>query len=162
MLDDLTISNGVGWSPDGRTMYLVDSGPRVVHAFAFDAERGEIADGRVLVTVPETVGSPDGMTVDAAGDLWVAIYGGGAVQALLARRPASPGTDRPGAAEHLLRVRRAGPPPALRHHRHRELDRRATQGRAGGRARVPAGHRRHRPAGGSVQARSGWWTEFTG
>ena len=33
MLDGLTISNGVGWSPDGRTMYLVDSGPRVIHAF---------------------------------------------------------------------------------------------------------------------------------
>jgi sugar lactone lactonase YvrE len=79
MLDDLTISNGLGWSPDGSTMYLVDSGPRVLHAFAFDGERGEIADGRVLLEVPESVGSPDGMTVDAAGDLWVAIYGGGRI-----------------------------------------------------------------------------------
>ena len=43
MLDGLTIPNGVGWSPDGRTMYLVDSGPRVVHAFAFDADRGTIS-----------------------------------------------------------------------------------------------------------------------
>ena len=79
MLDGLTISNGLGWSPDGGTMYLVDSGPRVVHAFAFDGERGTISAGRVLVTVPEEVGAPDGMTVDAAGDLWVAIYGGGRV-----------------------------------------------------------------------------------
>ena len=76
VLGDLTISNGLGWSPDGTTMYLIDGGPRVVHAFAFDAERGAISDGRVLVTVPEEVGAPDGMTVDAAGDLWVAIYGG--------------------------------------------------------------------------------------
>ncbi len=60
-------------------MYLVDSGPRVVHAFAFDPDRGTISEGRVLVTVPEEVGAPDGMTVDAAGDLWVAIYGGGRV-----------------------------------------------------------------------------------
>ena len=60
-------------------MYLVDSGPRVIHAFAFDADRGTISDGRILVTVPEDVGAPDGMTVDAAGDLWVAIYGGGRV-----------------------------------------------------------------------------------
>ena len=52
MIDRLTISNGVGWSPDGLTMYLVDSGPRVIHAFAFDGERGTISDGRVLVTVP--------------------------------------------------------------------------------------------------------------
>ena len=60
-------------------MYLVDSGPRVVHAFAFDGERGTISAGRVLITVPEDVGAPDGMTVDAAGDLWVAIYGAGRV-----------------------------------------------------------------------------------
>ena len=79
MLDDLTISNGLDWSPDGSTMYLIDTGPRVVHAFAFDSKRGEIAEGRVLIEVPESVGSPDGMTVDAAGDLWVAIYGGGRI-----------------------------------------------------------------------------------
>jgi sugar lactone lactonase YvrE len=80
VLDGLTISNGLGWSLDGRTMYLIDSGPRVVHAFKFDAERGLISDGQVLISVPEEVGSPDGMTVDAAGDLWVAVYGGGRVQ----------------------------------------------------------------------------------
>jgi sugar lactone lactonase YvrE len=60
-------------------MYLVDSGPRVIHAFAFDADRGTISAGQILVTVPEDAGAPDGMTVDAAGDLWVAIYGGGRV-----------------------------------------------------------------------------------
>ncbi len=79
MLDGLTISNGLGWSPDGGTMYLADSGPRVVHAFAFDGERGTISDARVLVRVPEDVGAPDGLTVDAAGDLWVAIFDGGRV-----------------------------------------------------------------------------------
>ena len=80
MLDELTISNGIDWSPDGTTMYLVDSGPRVVHAFAFDGDRGTISAGRVLIEVAEEVGAPDGMTVDAAGDLWVAIYGAGQVQ----------------------------------------------------------------------------------
>jgi sugar lactone lactonase YvrE len=79
MLDGLTISNGLGWSPDGGTMYLVDSGPRVIHAFAFDADHGTISADRILVTVPEDAGAPDGMTVDTAGDLWVAIYGGGRV-----------------------------------------------------------------------------------
>ena len=79
MLDGLTISNGLGWSPDGATMYLADSGPRVIHAFAFDEEGGTISDGRVLVTVAEEIGAPDGMTVDADGDLWVAIFGGGRV-----------------------------------------------------------------------------------
>ncbi|WP_136707972.1 SMP-30/gluconolactonase/LRE family protein [Agromyces sp. H66] len=79
VLRNLTISNGLGWSPDGRTMYLVDSGPRVVRAFAFDGAEGTVSDGRVLVSVPEEVGSPDGMTIDASGGLWVAIYGGGRV-----------------------------------------------------------------------------------
>jgi sugar lactone lactonase YvrE len=79
MLGELTISNGLGWSPDGGTMYLADSGTRVVHAFSFDGERGTISDGRILVTVAKEVGAPDGLTVDADGDLWVAIHGGGRV-----------------------------------------------------------------------------------
>jgi sugar lactone lactonase YvrE len=79
MLGDLTISNGLGWSPDGGTMYLVDSGPRVIHAFAFDSHHGTISRRRALVTVAEELGAPDGMTVDDGGDLWVAIYGAGQV-----------------------------------------------------------------------------------
>lgn len=79
VLSDLTIPNGLDWSPDGATMYLVDSGPAEVRAFSFDQDRGTISAGRVLVTVADDVGAPDGMTVDAAGDLWVAIYGGGRV-----------------------------------------------------------------------------------
>lgn len=80
VLEGLTIPNGLGWSPDGETMYLVDSGPRVVLAFAFDSERGAISAGRILITVPAELGAPDGLALDAAGDLWVAIYGGGCVQ----------------------------------------------------------------------------------
>jgi sugar lactone lactonase YvrE len=80
VLDGLSISNGLGWSLDGRTMYLADSGPRVVHAFAFDSERGTLSDGRVLIEADEEVGTPDGLTVDADGDLWVAIFGGGRVR----------------------------------------------------------------------------------
>jgi sugar lactone lactonase YvrE len=80
MLDGLTISNGIGWSPDGSTMYLADTVPRVIHAFRFDLERGTISDGRVLVTVSDVGAGPDGLTVDAAGDIWVAIFGGGCVQ----------------------------------------------------------------------------------
>jgi len=79
ILGDLTISNGLGWSPDGGTMYLADSGTRVIHAFAFDAEPGTLSDRRMLATVPAEVGAPDGLTVDAGGDLWVAIFGGGRV-----------------------------------------------------------------------------------
>jgi sugar lactone lactonase YvrE len=80
MLTGLTISNGLGWSPDGATMYLADSGPRVVHAFQFDPETGTISNGRLLVTLDEDTGTPDGLTVDTNGDIWVAIYGGGQIQ----------------------------------------------------------------------------------
>jgi sugar lactone lactonase YvrE len=79
VLAGLTIANGIDWSPDGSTMYLVDSGPREVHAYDFDGSDGTLSHGRVLLTVPEHVGAPDGMTVDAHGDLWVAIYGAGRV-----------------------------------------------------------------------------------
>ena len=61
-------------------MYLADSGPRVIHAFDFEGEAGTISGGRELLTVPEEVGAPDGLTVDADGDLWVAVYGGGCVR----------------------------------------------------------------------------------
>jgi sugar lactone lactonase YvrE len=80
VLDGLTIPNGLGWSPDGQTMYLADSGPGVILAFAFDGARGEISNLRVLVRFDEGTGAPDGLTVDATGDLWVAVYGGGQVR----------------------------------------------------------------------------------
>jgi sugar lactone lactonase YvrE len=80
MLDDLTISNGLGWSLDGRTMYLADSTPGTVQAFDFDGERGTISNARVLIQLDEAEGTPDGLTVDAAGDLWVAVWGGRSVR----------------------------------------------------------------------------------
>ena len=80
MLDGLTTSNGLDWSPDGRTMYLADSGPHVVHAFDFDADAGTIANGRVLIDLADELGTPDGLTVDADGDLWVAIWGAGRIR----------------------------------------------------------------------------------
>ena len=67
-------------SATGTAVIVVPGGTRVVHAFTFDGGRGTISDGRVLVTVAQEVGAPDGLTVDAAGDLWVAVYYGGRVQ----------------------------------------------------------------------------------
>jgi sugar lactone lactonase YvrE len=80
VLDGLTISNGIGWSPDGRTMYLNDSGPRTVDAFSFDGASGAIGDRHTIVTLDGETGSPDGLTVDSDGMLWVALYGGHAVR----------------------------------------------------------------------------------
>ena len=80
MLDGLTIPNGAGWSPDGRTMYFIDSGPKTVHAFDFDGTSGTISNQRVLIRIPDDLGGPDGMTVDAAGHLWIAVYGAAQVR----------------------------------------------------------------------------------
>lgn len=75
-----TVSNGIGWSPDGATMYFVDSGPGTVTAYAYDADTGELNDPRVLVQIAEEGAVPDGMCVDDEGCLWVAIWGGGQVR----------------------------------------------------------------------------------
>ncbi len=80
MLDGLTIPNGAGWSPDGRTMYFIDSGARSVYGFDFDPAAGTISAQRVVVRIPDDLGGPDGMTVDAAGHLWIAVYGAAQVR----------------------------------------------------------------------------------
>ncbi|MGI8553707.1 MAG: SMP-30/gluconolactonase/LRE family protein [Dehalococcoidia bacterium] len=72
----VTISNGLGWSPDKRTMYYIDTPTRGVDAFDFEIDTGAIARRRRLITIPRGAGSPDGMTVDADGCLWVALWGG--------------------------------------------------------------------------------------
>lgn len=79
VLTGLTISNGIGWSPDGETMYLSDSGAGVVEAFDFEAATGAISGRRTLVRIDQADAAPDGLTVDAQGDIWVGSYGGWAV-----------------------------------------------------------------------------------
>lgn len=76
LMDRVTLGNGLGWSPDGARMYFVDSGTQRVWAFPVDPA-GETGTPRLFAEVPAAEGMPDGMTVDAAGDLWIALYGGG-------------------------------------------------------------------------------------
>ena len=79
VLEEVTISNGMGWSADDHTMYYIDS-TEGVDTFEFDPESGRISGRRRLVTIEPDVGLADGMTVDAAGHIWVAIWGGGRVR----------------------------------------------------------------------------------
>jgi sugar lactone lactonase YvrE len=76
VLPHADVANGLGWSPDGSTLYHADSGTGVVTAYPLDG--GEIGPGRVLIR-PEH-GSPDGLTVDAEGGIWVALHGAGEVR----------------------------------------------------------------------------------
>jgi sugar lactone lactonase YvrE len=80
VLSGVGLSNGLGWSPDDRLMYHVDSLAATLYVQDFDPESGSIANRRPLIEVPEGQGTPDGMTVDAEGCLWVAFWGGGAVR----------------------------------------------------------------------------------
>jgi sugar lactone lactonase YvrE len=78
----LDISNGIGWSPDNRTLYLVDSTPGVVYAYDFDLDSGSIANRRVLTDRQGRPGIPDGLTVDASGGIWIAIWDGACLEQL--------------------------------------------------------------------------------
>jgi sugar lactone lactonase YvrE len=82
VLDGVTESNGLGWSPDGGTFYYIDSGeprPRI-RAFPCDLAAGTLGAPRDLVQPPPEQGIPDGLVVDAEGCLWVAFWGGQAVR----------------------------------------------------------------------------------
>jgi sugar lactone lactonase YvrE len=72
MLGNLTISNGIVWSRDHRTMYHVDSTVRTITAYDYYQATGEISNGRIAIQVPEAMGYPDGMSIDSEGMLWVA------------------------------------------------------------------------------------------
>lgn len=76
----LTSSNGIGWSPDGTAMYLSDSGTGTIERFDFDGAIGDIVGRRVIVEIAEPGVAPDGLTVDAEGGIWVALWDGGAVR----------------------------------------------------------------------------------
>ncbi|MBK1783140.1 SMP-30/gluconolactonase/LRE family protein [Prauserella cavernicola] len=76
-LGGLTVPNGPAFDAEGTTMYLADSARGVIHRFAVDPASGQLGERTEFATVEH--GSPDGMTVDADGHLWSAIWGAGRV-----------------------------------------------------------------------------------
>jgi gluconolactonase len=74
----VSLTNGIGFSPDGRTIYHSDTAPGVIHVHRIDAA------GRAVAATPIRVeGGPDGLAVDAEGGIWVALYQAGALQRYL-------------------------------------------------------------------------------
>ena len=78
-LDSVTISNGIVWTKDKQTMYYIDTPTAEIKAFDFNNDTGEITNRRVAVKVPDSLGYPDGMTIDENDELWVGMWNGDAV-----------------------------------------------------------------------------------
>jgi sugar lactone lactonase YvrE len=72
----VSISNGLAWSNDHKTLYYIDSPTRCIQAFDYNAESGTISNARVAFEIPEKEGVPDGMTIDSEGMLWIAHWDG--------------------------------------------------------------------------------------
>jgi sugar lactone lactonase YvrE len=79
-LTGVSLSNGIGWSPEGTRMYYADTMAQRVDAIDFDPVTGALHERRPWVTIPEAEGGPDGLAVDDEGGVWVAVWGGGAVR----------------------------------------------------------------------------------
>jgi len=85
--EGLSLSNGIAWSPNGQVMYHVDTLRHQVSARSYDPSTGEVGTSSVLIDTGEAL--PDGLAVDSAGDLWIAMWGEGEI-----RRFAPDGTPR--------------------------------------------------------------------
>jgi sugar lactone lactonase YvrE len=80
VLAPVSISNGIDWSLDGTQMYYVDSTAQRIDVFAFDAATGSLSDRRPFAEIDPVDGTPDGLTVDAEGHVWLALWDGWALR----------------------------------------------------------------------------------
>ena len=76
VLDSISTSNGIIWSLDSTKMYYVDTRSSNVRQFSFNEQDGSLKDEKVIIDIPDSLGYPDGMTIDLEGKLWIAHWGG--------------------------------------------------------------------------------------
>jgi sugar lactone lactonase YvrE len=74
------ISNGIDWSLDAQTMYYIDSLAHSLDAFDYDLDTATISNRRTVAPIEEELGDPDGLTLDAEGTIWLAVWGGSRVR----------------------------------------------------------------------------------
>ena len=79
LADDITLSNGLAWSPDEKIMYHCESRPGLIYAYDYDANTGTVAQRRVLIDTSASGFHPDGCARDVEGCLWVALPGSGKI-----------------------------------------------------------------------------------
>ena len=75
-IGNVTISNGLAWSLDHKTLYYIDTPTMEVVAYTFNKRTGNITNRKVIITVPKEDSYPDGMTIDSEGMLWIAHWDG--------------------------------------------------------------------------------------
>ena len=80
VLDNITLSNGMGWSPDAQYFYYIDSIPGVLKRFEYDLDNGKISNPKNLITFAAASGVPDGMSVSSDGKIVVALWDGGRIE----------------------------------------------------------------------------------
>jgi sugar lactone lactonase YvrE len=80
MLTGVTVSNGIVWTADEKTMYYIDTAAECVRAFDYRKDDGAISAERTIVEVSGEMGRPDGMAIDAEGMIWVAMFRGSTVR----------------------------------------------------------------------------------
>jgi D-xylono/L-arabinono-1,4-lactonase len=76
LLDGFGCANGMGFTPDHAGLYFIDSPTHEVSLFDYEVKTGALSNRRVFARLPDSLGAPDGMTVDAKGFVWVAVWGG--------------------------------------------------------------------------------------
>jgi len=80
VLDGLTVANGLGWSPDGRTLWMADSADPCLRGFDYNTATGELGARRHAIELRDTPGKADGLCVDDEGGVWVGLWGGSAIR----------------------------------------------------------------------------------
>lgn len=82
MASGFDVCNGLGWSPNGATFYLVDTVPRLLYRYDFDVASGELSNRSIVQDFAGIPGKPDGLAIDAEGRIWCAMWDGAGIAIL--------------------------------------------------------------------------------